>query len=124
MAATADSKSIQPPTVVKLSGQNNSGESGTAALMQTNGDNDLFVVLRLAGGNAAGPQRAYIHAGSCTHLDPRPTYALENVVDGSSKTTIRHLTLVSLVKGHYAIAVHSSATDLASAVACGNVTWK
>src|SRR5262249_13183082 len=74
---------------------------------------------------AAGgtPQPAHIHEGSCSKLDPKPKYGLENVVDGKSSTTVP-VKLEDLAKGKYAINVHKSAQDLKTYVSCGDIHVK
>jgi hypothetical protein len=105
------------PVQIHLAGENNSGESGTATLMD--GANGLIVKLRVTGGTAAQP--VHIHNGTCAKLDPKPVYPLKTVIDGASETTIPNLTIAQLLKAPYAINVHKSTSEVATYVACGNI---
>ncbi len=102
----------------KINAQNDSGESGTATLMQS-GD-ALMVKLNLTG--ATGMQPAHIHKGTCANLDPKPAYPLTTVSDGKSETTLKDVKLSMLTAGTYAINVHKSTTDIKDYVACGDLT--
>ncbi len=104
---------------VKLEAQNGSGETGTAMLKDT--DKGLTVVLHLTGGNAAGPQPAHIHPGTCAKLDPKPKYPLTSVKDGVSETTVKDVTIAELEKTPFAINVHHSTSDIPTYVSCGNI---
>jgi hypothetical protein len=104
---------------VTLSEQNGSGESGTATL--TKEGDKTKVVLELQGSPAmAEPQPAHIHTGSCAMLDPTPKYALADVKDGKSTTTV-DAKLDDLRNGAFSINVHQSAADIQTYVACGDV---
>lgn len=102
----------------KITAQNGSGESGTAALSQT--ADGLVVKLTLTGGS--GDQPAHIHKGTCAKLDPKPAYPLTTVSDGASTTTLKDVKLSDLTSGTYAINVHKSTSDLKDYVACGDLT--
>jgi len=65
-------------------------------------------------------QPAHIHEGTCSKLDPKPKWGLENVVDGKSTTEVP-VGLAEIQKGTYAINVHKSGEDLKTYVACGNI---
>jgi len=106
---------------VTLSQQNNSGESGTATLTQAGAD--VTVVISLKGAPATTPQPAHIHDGTCANLKG-VAYPLTNVVNGSSTTTVKGITIDKLLAGTYAINVHESAADLGKYVACGNIAAK
>jgi hypothetical protein len=103
---------------VKLAAQNGSGENGTATLTAM-GSKQTSVVVSLSGAPAKA-QPAHIHKGSCKNLDPTPLYALQNVIDGKSSSTV-NASLASLEKGSFAINVHKSQADLKTYVACGNI---
>ena len=125
VTATAQSP---PPTAHKtplqfrLAEQNNSGEQGTATVLQ--GVNGVIVKLRLRGGAEGVDQPAHVHKGTCAKLDPKPTYPLNGVKDGVSETTVANATLAELQKGDYAINVHKSGKEAAVYVACGNIPKK
>ena len=104
---------------VGLHEQNGSGETGTATLTQMGAD--VQVVIALKGAPATTPQPVHIHEGTCANLKG-VAYALTNVVDGKSTSTVSGVTIDQLVGGTYAINVHESASNLGKYVACGNVT--
>ncbi|HEV3087550.1 MAG TPA: hypothetical protein VGX96_10040 [Candidatus Elarobacter sp.] len=110
------------PMQFRLADQNNSGEHGTATVLQ--GVNGVIVKLRLSGYTDGVDQPAHIHKGTCAKLDPKPTYGLTMVKDGQSQTTVPNTTLADLQKGDYAINVHKSAKEAAIYVACGNIPKK
>ena len=110
------------PMQFRLADQNNSGEHGTATMLQ--GVNGVIVKLRLSGAAEGVDQPAHIHKGTCTKLDPKPTYGLTMVKDGLSQTTVANTTLADLQQGDYAINVHKSAKEAAIYVACGNIPKK
>jgi hypothetical protein len=104
--------------VIKLATQNASAESGTATL--TDSPDGLVVVVKAAGGNAAGPQPEHIHDGTCAKLGG-VKYPLKPLVDGASTTTIPKVTIADLLAGTYAINLHKSTTEIAVYTACGDI---
>jgi hypothetical protein len=54
-------------------------------------------------------------------LNPVPKYALNNIVHGSSTTTISGITLGDLLKGKYVIDIHESSADIKRYVACAPI---
>lgn len=103
---------------VALSAQNNSNESGTATLKET--DRKVVVSLSVTGEPKGAIQPAHIHLGSC----PNPgavKYPLTNVVDGKSETTL-NVTMDQL-RGELplAINVHKSAAQSKVYVSCGDL---
>ncbi|HYZ17161.1 MAG TPA: hypothetical protein VE591_12190 [Candidatus Acidoferrum sp.] len=107
------------PLQIHLAPQNNSGETGTATLMDS--PQGLIVRLRVNGGDQTG-QPAHIHKGTCAKLDPTPEYPLKTVINGQSETTIPKVTIAELLKSPSAINVHKSTSDIQTYVACGNIT--
>ncbi len=103
---------------VTMNAQNGSGEIGTATL--TPMGSDVEVVIALTGAPATTPQPAHIHDGSCADIKG-VAYALTNVVDGKSTTTVKNLTIDQLLAGPYAINVHESAENLGKYVSCGDI---
>jgi hypothetical protein len=103
---------------VKLGAQNKSGESGTAKL--TPAGDKTKVEVSLKGAPKGVSQPAHIHEGSCAKLDPKPKYALQNVVDGKSTTEVP-VSIADLQKGNLAINVHKSAEEAKVYVACGDI---
>ncbi|HEV3092583.1 MAG TPA: hypothetical protein VGX91_14160 [Candidatus Cybelea sp.] len=101
-----------------LYAQNRPGETGTATLQQIPGG--VKVVITVAGGQN-GTQPAHIHTGTCAKRNPVPSYALTNVVHGSSTTTVPGITLSDLLKGQYVLDVHESSADITRFVACAPI---
>lgn len=102
---------------IALHEQNQSGESGKAELI-AKGDKTEVILHLKHGGNV--PQPAHIHAGTCAHLSPKPTYILKSVVHGKSVTVV-DTTLEKLLAGTYAINIHKSAKEIQDYVACGDI---
>ncbi len=115
MAPNAMTKPLQ----IKLLAQNNSGETGTATLMDSS--KGLVVKLRLTGGEKDVDQPAHIHKGTCDKLDPKPTYPLKTVQNGESETTVPDVTIAELEKSPFAINVHKSTKEIPVYVSCGNI---
>jgi len=74
------------PTIVPLTPQNNSGESGTATL--TEQGTKTKVVVSVKGAPKGVAQPLHVHKGTCAQLDPKPAYGLTTLTDGKSQTTI------------------------------------
>jgi len=106
------------PVTVNLMPQNASGESGTVTL--TPQGDKTQVVIKLAGAPSDVQQPAHIHDGSCASLDPKPRVPLQNVVSGSSTTTL-DMKLDDIVSKGGAVNVHKSAADVKTYVACGDI---
>ena len=106
---------------VNLGEQNNSGESGTARLTAQGDKTKIVLDLRNPSAMMASEtQPAHIHKGSCAKLDPTPAYALADVMDGKSVSTV-DVKLDVLRQGAFAINVHKSAEDIQTYVACGDI---
>lgn len=119
--ALAQTSSAPAHVTIVLRPQNDSGEAGAATLQQQ-GD-DLLVYVRVT--NAVAPvQPAHIHEGTCAKLNPVPKYPLSPIKDGRSTTRIKNLQLATLLASPFAINVHKSPNDVATYVACGNITSK
>ncbi len=101
-----------------LYAQNRPGKTGTATFEQVPGGVKV-VVLMADGQNGAQP--IHIHTGTCAKLNPIPTYALTDIVNGNSTTTISNVSLDYLLKGDYVIDVHESSADAARYVACAAI---
>src|SRR5262245_55516464 len=104
---------------VMMEPQSGSSESGTATL--TKDGANTKVVVNLTG--ATGQQPAHIHKGTCSNLDPKPTYPLSPVANGKSETVVK-ASLDDLETGGYAINVHKSAQDVKTYVSCGEIAAK
>jgi len=102
---------------INIHEQNGSGESGTATLTQEGADVKVVIALK---GAPATAQPAHIHDGTCADLKG-VAYPLSNVVNGSSTTTVKGVTIDKLLGGKYAINVHESAANLGKYVACGEI---
>jgi hypothetical protein len=106
---------------VTLAEQNGSAESGTATLTKEGDRTKVVIDLQSSSATMASPpQPAHIHKGSCAELDPTPAYALADVKDGASTSTV-DAKLDDLRKGSFAINVHKSAAEIKTYVACGDV---
>lgn len=104
--------------VVQLSSQNNSGESGTATLMDVGGK--ISVVLALSGAPSNIVQPAHIHTGPCATIGA-VRYPLTFPVNGQSETML-DVALDDLLKQlPLAINVHKSAAESSVYVACGDI---
>lgn len=102
-----------------LSEQNDSGETGTATLMEMDGK--VKVTLSLSGAPQDVVQPAHIHMGSCPDVG-EVKYPLTSPLNGASETMLE----VSLdqLKSELplAINVHKSQEEATVYVSCGNIT--
>ena len=112
-AAAADSH-----RVYAVGTQNGSGELGTVTLTAMGDKTRVDVALANA---PAGAQPAHIHEGPCAKLNPKPMYPLTPVTDGVSTTTV-DVPMAKLTAGNLAVNVHTSPSDIATYVACGDLT--
>jgi hypothetical protein len=117
-AAPMPMASTGPSMTVKLGAQNGSGETATALITPVAGG--VNVSVKTAGGPATA-QPIHIHKGTCATLDPKPTYPLTTVMDGSSLTFVKGVSPADLLASPYAINIHKSPTEAAIYVACGNI---
>jgi hypothetical protein len=117
VAAPADAASQ-----FRISAQNGSGENGTAIIIQgAPGTDEVIVKVRISGAPSDVAQPMHIHRGTCAKLDPKPAYPLTALMDGTSESKVKGITLADLEKGDYAINIHKSGKDIATYVACGNL---
>lgn len=104
--------------VVPLATQNNSGQSGTATLMDVNGKTK--VTINISGAPADIVQPAHIHTGSCATIGG-VKYPLTFPVNGKSETTL-DVSIDSLLSQlPLAINIHKSASEASIFVACGDI---
>jgi hypothetical protein len=118
MAPMSTMSAMKKPMQIHLVAQNNSGETGTATLMD--GEDGLIVKVTMTPASDAD-QPAHIHTGTCDKLDPKPKYPLKAIHAGTSETTIPKVTIADLEKTPFAINVHKSTTDIPTYVSCGNI---
>jgi hypothetical protein len=104
--------------VVPMSAQNNSGESGTATLVEDGGRTN--VVIAVSGAPAGIAQPAHIHTGSCATIGG-VKYPLNFPVDGKSETMIDVALDTLLGQLPLAINIHKSAAEANIYVACGDI---
>jgi hypothetical protein len=110
--------------MIGLDTQRTSGINGTATLTDI-GNGRTRVELRLEG--ASGLLPAYIHQESCVGLSEEARFplrsvrhALEVVQNGTSATEV-DAPLAELTDGELVIAVHRSASEIETQVACGSI---
>lgn len=104
--------------VVPLSAENNSGESGTATLMDVNGKTNVIIALTGAPTNITQP--AHIHVGPCATIGA-VRYPLTFPINGRSETTL-DVSIDELLKQlPLAINVHKSTSEASIYVACGDI---
>lgn len=99
-------------------------QTGTATLTAVDASQTEVVInIDPSPDGADVEQPAHVHAGTCDNLPGslgEIVYPLENVVNGTSTTTI-DAGLDSLQTGDFAINVHESGTALGVYVSCGNI---
>src|SRR5271165_4984885 len=111
--------SATPSTLtLHLYAQNRPGETGTATFEEISGG--VKVVVKMPGGQN-GTQPIHIHTGTCARLSLAPKYHLNNIVHGSSTTTIPSVSLGDLLEGGYVIDVHESSANMTRYVACAAI---
>lgn len=106
--------------IVELTEENNSSESGTAMLVEENGQVTITLNMIGAPGNVSQP--AHIHIGSCPEVG-EVKYPLTNVLDGGS-VTVLNVTLEQLeIELPLAINIHKSVPEASVYVSCGNIIF-
>lgn len=119
-SSATDSSMMADALTVTLNEQNQSGETGTATLKETNGKVTVTLTMK---GAPSGAQPSHIHVGSCKNLGA-VKYPLNPVVNGKSETTV-NVTLAQLKTSlPFAINVHKSADEAQVYVACGDLLFK
>ena len=116
---TKETTNYSPPpkqTIVNLTPQNNSGLSGTAALVEINGQTKVSISLTNAPKNVVQP--AHIHMGACPGVGA-VKYPLTNVVNGKSETLLDVTQKQLKSEQPLAINVHKSGAEVKVYVACG-----
>jgi hypothetical protein len=107
------------PVKFTLHPQNHSGEVGNVTMTQDG--SDVVVAVTTDNAPAATAQPIHIHKGTCDTLDPKPTYPLTTLQNGTSTTTLKNMTVAQLEDGNYAINIHHSTADVPTYYACGNI---
>ncbi len=111
--------SQEPSTInIPMHALNGSGEDGMATVTQ--GTGGINVVVNLSDASDVS-QPTHIHIGTCGAINKSPEYALRDTVGGKGDSFVAGVNLSDLLKGHYAINVHKSGTDLGTYVSCGNI---
>lgn len=111
------------PVIVALEQRNDSGVSGVAELVATEGA--TWVRIEVDGGSKA--LIAYLHGGDCTAYRAQPAIPLALMTPGERSETAVDLPLAELLDGGYAIDLHRADSDIASlldpatSVACGEI---
>jgi hypothetical protein len=120
LAAFAVPAASQEPDslTIPMKALNGSGEDGIATITQGSGGINVVVTLQ---NGASFPQPTHIHIGTCGAINKAPEYALRDTVNGKGDSLVAGVNLSDLMKGHYAINVHKSASDLPTYVSCGNI---
>ena len=98
-------------------------QSGTATLTAVDGQTEVVIDVEPSPDGADVEQPAHIHTGNCDSLPDSLgaiAYPLENVVNGSSTTTV-DASLEALQSVDYAINVHESGEAVGVYVSCGNI---
>ncbi len=118
-AQTQEPRSQSPSVItLRLNAQNNSGETGTAKLVEKDGK--VVVSLLFAGAPKDVIQPAHIHVGSCPDVGA-VKYPLTFPVNGISET-ILDISFADLRAGlPLAINVHKSAAEAKIYVACADL---
>jgi len=105
---------------INMGPMNGSKQDGSARIV--NKGNAVQVTVKINNEPKGASEPSHIHQGTCKKLNPAPWKPLNSVVNGTSVTTLSGVTIAQLKKGHYAINVHKSATDLKTYVSCGDLT--
>lgn len=104
---------------INMGPQNGSKQNGTATVKAVAGG--VWVKVALFNEPKGASEPAHIHAGSCAKLNPAPWKPLSNVVNGTSITTVKGVTVDQIKGGKYAINVHESTKNLKKYVSCGDL---
>lgn len=104
---------------INMGEQNGSKQNGTATVKDVGGGVQVKVSVYNQPKGTKEP--AHIHQGTCAKLNPAPWKPLSDVVNGTSVTVVKGVTVAELKKAHYAINVHQSASNLKHYVSCGDL---
>jgi hypothetical protein len=122
--AVAQPTATDKPTVtsirVRLIAQNQSGQTGSAELLQEGPWPDVLVTLTMKGIRRGTSEPAEIRRGTCAKLDAKAAYTLTNATNGDTSSTLDEMQLPGLQGGKYAIVLRN-AKNHSTVVACGNI---
>ncbi|MFN2528082.1 MAG: hypothetical protein ABR584_05135 [Candidatus Baltobacteraceae bacterium] len=104
---------------INMGALHGSRQNGTAVVKGAPGG--VWVKIALFNEPKGASEPAHIHMGTCQKGNPSPWKPLSNVVNGTSITTVKGVTVDQLKDGHYFLNVHKSAGDLKTYVSCGNL---
>ena len=104
---------------INMGAQNGSKQTGTAQIKGVPGG--VWVKVSVLNEPKGASEPAHIHQGTCAKLNPAPWRALSNVVNGTSVTTVKGITIDQLKAAHYAINVHKSLKEIKVYVSCGDL---
>lgn len=102
-----------------MGAQNGSKQNGTATVKAVDGG--VWVKVSVFNEPKGAIEPAHIHVGPCAKLNPAPWKVLNNVVNGTSITTVKGVTFAEIKAGHYSVNVHESAANLKHYVSCGDI---
>ena len=117
-------KSLSPTGIaqkaytVKLSEENSSRQSGEAVI--TDAGTAVKVVVSLSGMTNSTSMPSHIHTGTCAALG-EIKYPLSNVSKGASQTSLNIKISEILNNLPMAIAIHKSAEEMKTILACGTI---
>lgn len=104
---------------INMGPQNGSKQNGTATIKGAPGG--VWVKVSVFNEPKGASEPAHIHAGTCQKLNPAPWKPLNPLVNGTSTTTVKGISVDQLKHGAYAINVHASAANLKKYVSCGGI---
>ena len=104
---------------INMGAQSGSKQTGTAQLKGAPGG--VWVKVSVLNEPKGASEPAHVHQGTCAKLNPAPWKPLSNVVNGTSITTVKGISIDDLKKAHYAINVHKSLKELKVYVSCGDL---
>ena len=99
--------------------QNESKQNGTGTVKAVPGG--VWVKISVFNEPKGASEPAHIHQGPCSKLNPAPWKKLNDVVNGTSITTIKGVSFDQMKKGHYSANVHESSANLKHYVSCGDI---
>ncbi|MBV8727571.1 MAG: hypothetical protein JO233_07280 [Candidatus Eremiobacteraeota bacterium] len=104
---------------INMGALNGSKQNGTASIKDVSGG--VWVKVSVFNEPKGASEPAHIHQRSCKNINPAPWKVLSNVVNGTSTTTVKGISVATLKKAKYAINVHQSAANLKHYVSCGDI---